>query len=161
MLTSRPLDCLLKILEAVWGMALRAWAALLSYKVRCYKGLASFKFGSKSLLLRPGAVSAGMGLSCAISPHLGSRKLLIIPIFGLLKNNCRTGPELGPACRPSAAFRSPEKALPGPWRNSRRQRYKHFRDHFKPRATSAIEDPVSSRWTAGIFTSRGERSSKQ
>ena len=60
------------------------------------------------------------------------------------------------AIRPSAQRRCPwpGKTLPGPCRNSRRQRCSTLGLTSNPRATSVIETPASSRRTAANLNSR-------
>src|SRR5262249_43545902 len=51
----------------------------------------------------------------------------------------------------------PGNALPGPWRNSLRQRRSTLQLTSNARATSAIEIPCSSRWIAANLNSRVNR----
>src|SRR5271154_3820655 len=59
------------------------------------------------------------------------------------------------AIRPSdqRCFPLPGNTLPGPWRNSRRQRCSTFASTSNARATSPIETPCSSRRTAASLNS--------
>ena len=69
-------------------------------------------------------------------------------------------PALG-ACFLPAAFASPGKTLPGPWRNSRRQRCSRLGLISKARLTSAAEAPCSSRSTAAKLELLRESASRQ
>src|SRR5450755_2251482 len=59
------------------------------------------------------------------------------------------------AIRPSdqRCFPLPGNTLPGPWRNSRRQRCSTFGFTSKARATSPSDTPCSNRWTAASLNS--------
>src|SRR5579864_3449506 len=76
-------------------------------------------------------------------PHLA--------FYGRQLDLARTGqPKPLPVIR---CFPLPGNTLPGPWRNSRRQRCSTFAFTSNARATSPMDTPCSSRWTAASLNS--------